>query len=135
MSAVALSAPTVDPDDRGMHDVTQIAADWIDAWNSHDLDRILAHYAAGVTVRSPRAREVVPESGGVVHGRAGVESYWRTALGAAPELRFRLEQAFTTVDGLAILYRNERDRRVIEMMTFDRDGHIDNVTVAYEPDR
>ena len=29
------------------------ARDWVAAWNSHDLDRILSHYAEDVEFRSP----------------------------------------------------------------------------------
>ena len=29
------------------------AQEWIAAWNSHDLDRILSHYAEDVEVTSP----------------------------------------------------------------------------------
>ncbi|HEX5049396.1 MAG TPA: nuclear transport factor 2 family protein, partial [Gammaproteobacteria bacterium] len=30
------------------------AHEWIDAWNSHDLDRILSHYADDFVMSSPR---------------------------------------------------------------------------------
>ena len=33
--------------------VTEFAADWIDAWNSQDLERILAHYADNFEMSSP----------------------------------------------------------------------------------
>jgi ketosteroid isomerase-like protein len=32
----------------------RFAADWIAAWNSHDLDVILSHYADDVVFHSPR---------------------------------------------------------------------------------
>lgn len=31
----------------------QFAADWIDAWNAHDLDRVLAHYSDDFEMSSP----------------------------------------------------------------------------------
>ena len=30
------------------------AAEWIEAWNSHDLDRILSHYTDDFVMSSPR---------------------------------------------------------------------------------
>jgi hypothetical protein len=37
------------------------AAEWIAAWNAHDLDRILSHYAADAVVRTPVAAARVPK--------------------------------------------------------------------------
>ena len=31
----------------------KFARDWIESWNAHDLDRILAHYTAGFEMSSP----------------------------------------------------------------------------------
>ena len=31
----------------------EFAKEWIDAWNSHDLDRILAHYAEDIEISTP----------------------------------------------------------------------------------
>ena len=33
------------------------AADWIEAWNSHDLDRIMTHYAEDLVLVSPIAAQ------------------------------------------------------------------------------
>ena len=44
------------------------AEEWVAAWNVHDLDRILSHYAPDAVVRTPVAAQRVPESGGVVRG-------------------------------------------------------------------
>lgn len=67
-----------------------LAADWIAAWNSHDLDRILSHYAEDATISSPVAAVRVPDSGGIVRGHAGLRAYWGPALEAMPDLHFTL---------------------------------------------
>ena len=35
------------------------ADEWIAAWNSHDLDRVLSHYAPEVVLLSPIAQKLV----------------------------------------------------------------------------
>jgi len=35
------------------------ADDWVDSWNSHDLDRILAHYDSEIVFLSPIALQTV----------------------------------------------------------------------------
>ena len=36
-------------------DAKRFAREWIEAWNSHDLDAILSHYATDVVLTSPVA--------------------------------------------------------------------------------
>jgi len=43
------------------------AADWIEAWNSHDLDRIMTHYAEDLVLISPIAAQFAERSCG--HGQ------------------------------------------------------------------
>ena len=39
----------------------RFAAEWIAAWNSHDLETILSHYADDIVFRSPRIAVVMGE--------------------------------------------------------------------------
>lgn len=107
------------------------ADEWIDVWNSRDLDRVLAHYSEAVTIRTPRAMAVLADSQGIVRGRAALADYWSQALAAAPILHFDLEDVFRTVDGLSLLYRNHRGQRVIETMVFGTDSLVELAIVAY----
>jgi hypothetical protein len=42
---------------------------WVRAWNAHDVEAVLDHFADDVVFTSPVAARVVPESGGVVRGK------------------------------------------------------------------
>lgn len=108
------------------------AEGWIDAWNSHDLDRILGHYAADVVIRTPRAAAWDPSTGGVVEGLAAVRRYWCAALRASPHLRFELDSTLTSAGGGTILYRNHRGELVAETVIFDVDGLVKNSIVSYK---
>jgi ketosteroid isomerase-like protein len=50
--------------------IDDFAHEWIGAWNSRDLERILAHYADDVVFRSPMAAKVLPGTGRVAEGIA-----------------------------------------------------------------
>jgi ketosteroid isomerase-like protein len=50
-------------------DFEQHGREWIAAWNAHDLDRILAHYAEDVEFRSPFVAKLMGRSDGLVRGR------------------------------------------------------------------
>ncbi|MDP9013943.1 MAG: nuclear transport factor 2 family protein [Pseudomonadota bacterium] len=47
----------------------EFAKEWIDAWNSHDLERILSHYADDFEMSSPLIMERNMEPSGVCAGR------------------------------------------------------------------
>ena len=44
----------------------QIAKDWMDAWNRHDLDSILSHYAEDVEFTSPFVVRLMGEASGTI---------------------------------------------------------------------
>jgi ketosteroid isomerase-like protein len=114
-------------------DVFAFAQEWIAAWNAHDLDRVLSHYAADVEVSSPLAAERVPGSGGYVRGTTALRAYWEPALAANPDLHFELESVLTAVDGCTILYRNHRGQQVAESLFWNDAGLVTRAAVAYGP--
>ncbi|MGZ4271901.1 MAG: YybH family protein, partial [Solirubrobacteraceae bacterium] len=54
----------------------RLAAEWVSAWNAHDLDAILAHYAEDVTFASPFVAALTDEESGVIRGRAALRDYF-----------------------------------------------------------
>ena len=110
----------------------EFARDWVEAWNAHDLERILSHYAPDVVFASPVAAEIVPESRGVIRAIDALRSYWASGLDRIPDLHFDLVDALHTVDGVTILYRNQRDLLVAETLFFDSDGLVTQSFAAYE---
>jgi len=50
------------------------AADWIESWNAHDLDRILSHYIEDFEMSSPLIIKIVGERSGTLKGKEVVGS-------------------------------------------------------------
>ena len=50
-------------------DARQFAKDWVVAWNSHDLDAIMAHYGPDVILTSRVAARLLSDPSGTVTGR------------------------------------------------------------------
>lgn len=110
----------------------QFAAEWIACWNSHDLDRIMALYADDVTIDSPTALKVVPESKGFVAGKEAIRSYWETALKGIPDLEFRLHRLFQGVQGVALHFVNTATGTTgIEVMNFNEAGQVSQILVYH----
>lgn len=109
-----------------MHSPEKFAAAWRDAWNSHDLEAILAHFTDDVTFTSPAAQRIVGGDG-VVRGKDALRAYWRTGLDLIPDLHFEVEAVYAGVGSLVINYRNQAGNLVCEVLHFDgdlvREGH------------
>ena len=54
----------------------RFAKEWVAAWNSHDLERILAHYDDDFEMSSPIITALVGEPSGRLRGKTAVGAYW-----------------------------------------------------------
>ena len=98
-----------------------VAHEWIEAWNAHDLERVVAHFSKDVIVVSPLLEQLGLKSDGVIGGRREVLDYYRVGLAAAGDLHFELVDVFTGVTEVVILYRSHLGVLVTESLEFDRD--------------
>jgi ketosteroid isomerase-like protein len=97
----------------------QFTADWLDAWNAHDLEAILRHFDDEVVFSSPLAQRIIEGSDGVIRGKEQLRAYWREGLNRNPELHFAIENLYVGVDTIVIHYRNHSGGLVNEVLTFN----------------
>ena len=102
----------------------EFAREWIDAWNSHDLDRILSHYVDDFEMSSPLIVERKIDPSGVLRGKTAIRNYWAIGLAAVPPIQFELIDVHVGVNTIGILYRSVGRRRVIELLTFNLDKQV-----------
>ncbi len=102
----------------------RFADEWIAAWNSHDLDRILAHYADDFEFTSPVIVEVMGEPSGMLRGKAAVRTYWSKALARVPDLRFTLVEVLCGIRSVVINYTRHDGRHASEWFELDADGVV-----------
>ena len=108
------------------------STNWIKAWNTHDLDKILNHYADDFTIETPMAARLFPESGGVIKGKEAVKAYWKKGLERIPDLKFELKDLLLGVHGLTIYYINlATNKRSVELMCFNDEGKVNKAFVHY----
>ncbi|MBI5335964.1 MAG: nuclear transport factor 2 family protein [Burkholderiales bacterium] len=102
-------------------DPQAFARSWIDAWNRHDVDAVLAHFTEDFEFASPLVRDFAGEPSGRLRGRAAVRAYWLAGLAKLPDLHFELVDVLAGVDSLAIVYRGHRGLTV-EVLQLGPDG-------------
>jgi ketosteroid isomerase-like protein len=73
-----------------MHPNEVIARAWLDAFNAHDVDRLVALYAEDCTHTSPKLRALHPQTGGRLVGRPALHVWWTDANRRLPGLRYEL---------------------------------------------
>jgi len=98
------------------------ADEWIAAWNGHDLDRILSHYAADIVLLSPGALRRI--GNGRVVGMAALRGYWGQVLSNEPHLKFQLGEVRVGHECLTILYRNHRGQQGAETFEFGKGDKV-----------
>jgi len=103
------------------------AREWIDAWNGHDLDRILSHYDDMLEMSSPLIVQIAREPSGTLKGKDAVGAYWAKALQLIPGLRFELVTTLVGVNSITLYYRGHRGLAA-EVFHF---GHDRKVVRAY----
>ncbi len=110
-------------------DAAAFAAEWIAAWNSHDLDRILSHYSSDIVFLSPIAQQLM--GNGRVAGIDALREYWCRGLKLQSDLKFELAQVLRGHDCLTIFYRNQRGQPVAETVEFGAGGKVVRSSACY----
>ena len=106
------------------------AAEWIEAWNAHDLERILSHYEDDFEMSSPMIKVFTHSEIGTLRGKPAVGEYWEAALARAPELRFELEQILIGADSLTLIYQGVRGLSA-EVFHFSKQGKVSRAYAHY----
>ena len=77
-------------------DNLRIACAWLDAFNRHDVEALVALYDDDATHTSPKIRALHPSTGGKLVGKGALLAWWRDAMTRLPSLRY--EETAVTAD-------------------------------------
>lgn len=116
--------------DLSANQAAEFEHEWIEAWNAHDLDRIVSHYRDDVRFVSPlAARAGAPQ--GRIDGRQALRIYFERGLAKYPALHFQPIAALGGVGSIALHYHAVEGREAIEVMELDARGHVRRASVHY----
>lgn len=101
----------------------QIARDWFAAFNSHQLEDLLALYDDNARHFSPKLKIRQPESEGWVSGKAALRAWWQDAFDRLPELHYKV-LTLTANDARVFMeyirqVPGEEDMKVAEVLEID----------------
>jgi ketosteroid isomerase-like protein len=101
-----------------------VGRDWIAAWNSHDLERVLVLYAEDSEMTSDRIPAMGFDASGTLRGKDNIRTYWAKALALLPGLHFELIDTYVSPDSIVVFYQNERGARICEYLRLNAKGKI-----------
>jgi ketosteroid isomerase-like protein len=109
---------------RGASDLAALGKEWIAAWNSHDLERILVLYTDDSEMTSGRISLLGLDASGTLRGKHRLRQYWEIAFQRLPNLHFDLIEIYVSPDSLVVFYRNERGQKICEYLRVGAEGKI-----------
>ncbi len=107
------------------------AREWIEAWNSHDLERVLAHYSPDVELTSPYVRRILGGEVDTVRGIPVLREYFSRALVKVPDLKFVLKCVYWGERSVLVQYERAGMSSAAEFMEFDAAGRVCRVFAHY----
>jgi len=108
----------------------EFASEWYEAWNAHDVDRILSHYAEDIVFTSPFV--IHGDVNMTMHGKTEVVKHVRRAFERVPDLHFEPIETLVGVTGVVLYYQGVFGFKVAELMNLDSEGQVDRVIAHYD---
>ena len=110
----------------------KFAHEWLDAWNRHDVDAIMTHYADSIEFCSPVVQKVLGDPKGVVYGKDNLRDYFSRQLKKFSTLHFQLLDVFASPQSIVLYYKINRGLLAAEVMILDKDMKAIKVYANYD---
>ena len=106
-------------------------SDWIEAWNTHDLERIMSHYADEVEFTAQTVIARWGKADGKLKGKEELRLHFGKGLALAPDIHFTVEEILWAPNGYAVLYHRENGNRAMDAVELNEGGQAAKVTAYY----
>jgi ketosteroid isomerase-like protein len=101
----------------------QIAAKWFEAFNAHDLEKLLSLYNDNAQHYSPKLKIRMPETQGLIKGKQALREWWQDAFDRLPTLQYEVVKLTADEDQVFMEYirrvDGEDDLSVGEVLQID----------------
>lgn len=102
----------------------EFAREWLEAWNSRNLEAILRHYSEEVVFSSPLVRKNQINESGSLHGKQSLGKYFALALEKNPDLHFDLQHILLGIKSITLIYLRKKTVLAAEVMILNEKGLV-----------
>ena len=104
-----------------------IAHLWFEAFNAHNLEKLLSLYDDEAQHYSPKLKIRHPETNGFISGKAALRAWWQNSFDSSPTLQYKVTSLTSNSDRVFMEYvrlvENDDDILVAEILEI-RDDKI-----------
>lgn len=97
-----------------------IAHLWFEAFNAHNLDKLLSLYDDEAQHYSPKLKIRIPETEGLITGKEALRAWWKEAFDHLPTLHYKVTSLTSNADRVFMEYirsvENESKLLVAEVL-------------------
>lgn len=97
-----------------------IALKWFEAFNEHDLEKLLSLYSDTAEHFSPKLKIRMPQTQGLINGKQALREWWQDAFDRLPTLNYEVIKLTADDEQVFMEYirhvKNEEDLRVGEVL-------------------
>lgn len=105
-----------------------IARKWFDAFNEHNLEKLLALYDDAAQHYSPKLKIREPQTNGLVTGKEQLRNWWKDAFNRLPTLHYTINTLTADHERVFMEYtrqvEGETDMLVAEVLEINSNGLI-----------
>lgn len=98
----------------------QIALSWFEAFNAHDVEKILTLYDDEAEHFSPKLKVRQPETKGLIKGKAALRNWWKDSFDRLPSLNYKVKKLTADEEQVFMEYmrhvHGEEDMNVGEVL-------------------
>ena len=109
------------------------AQEWVHAWNTADLDAVMAHYADDFEMTSPKIQDFANISTGTLKGKPAVRAHWADAIARVPNRNFEIISVLVSVESVVIYYNAVGGKKAAEIFIFNDDLQVVRSIAHYSP--
>ena len=90
-------------------EIEKIALKWFEAFNTHDLEKLLSLYSDTAKHYSPKLKTRKPETNGLVTGKDALREWWEDAFERLPTLNYTVTTLTANKDRVFMEYIRKVD--------------------------
>ncbi|HLY69965.1 MAG TPA: nuclear transport factor 2 family protein [Puia sp.] len=104
------------------HKLMELVRDWLNAWNSRNIERLMSHYQENAELSSPTIVKRWNIATGRITGKEALRKHFLKGFEDINHSSFELLGVLTGVNGIVLIYRRGAFGMAADVITLDENG-------------